>query len=73
MTMMLAFGMLAGLPALKWMGMSDPLASFVGLFSQMLYYFFLGYAIAPWMMWLAGAVGFLCTTPYSVARYVRSK
>ncbi len=60
--------MLVALPLLKMLGLSDPLASFAGEFSQALFYYFFGFALAPWMLWMATAMGFIRITPSAVSR-----
>ena len=66
--MMRALGTLLITPLLKMMGVSDPFICYLGFLSSSLYSYFTGLSMAPWMLWLAAALGSVRSMTSAVAR-----
>ena len=47
---------------------TDPFITFLGFLSSALYNFFTGLSMAPWMLWMAAAVGSVRSMTSAVAR-----
>ena len=66
--MMRAIGTLLVTPLLKIMGVSDPFITFLGFLSSALYSYFTGLSMAPWILWMAAALGSVRSMTSAVAR-----
>ena len=65
---MRAIGTLLVTPLLKIMGVSDPFITFLGFLSSALYSYFTGLSMAPWILWMAAALGSVRSMTSAVAR-----
>ena len=63
-----AVGTLLVTPMLKIMGVSDPFICFLGFLSSALYSYFTGLSMAPWILWMAAALGCVRSMTSAVAR-----
>jgi hypothetical protein len=45
---MRAFGLMVVMPFLKVINLTDPMVSFYGVLSGIIYFYFVGTAVAPW-------------------------